>query len=1009
MATDLEKLVVQLSADVKGFEREMLKAVGVSNKQARAIENRYKQMNRNLDGIGRRAANSIIAPLSGVAAALSVREIGRYADAWTVAQNKINAASQIAGMQGRSLEDLNKIADNTRSGISETVDLYAKLLRSTAGVAKSEMEVARATEVVNKAFKAGGAAASEQVAGILQLSQGLGSGVLQGDELRSVRENAPILAQALADYYKVNIAGLKKLGEEGRITSDGVFKAILAAQPKIEAAFATTNATIQDGVTRVNNAFTQYIGQTDSSLSASQRLVAGLSSLADNFETVADVTLKVAAIFAAGLLGRSIAGMASSLGLGAAALARFVIAARTATSITGLSSAMMGLSAAAGPIGILLGVTAATAMVVYADNTREASERTARLKAEVEALGLYAPKAAEAVDAVTVSIDKLTEDKRIAKVRDLRDELSRLRGEDWGAILPLGGDNFRKVREEANVGQRGAGGYQPGDQAALQLIEQMAVALMQGKLEGDALIQRFAQIEAMDLSAPATALLERLRDMSSLAGSLDTVLTAAGGSEAMEKASAQLADLQSRLEMMRGSGQWDAEIIAGIERIIDGFEDGEISAEDAKRAITDVGSANPDFAGIIGRLGNVIGWLATLRSEAVQAKAAIAAISPGSYVSSGRGEAVGQYWSDRRKTEDFVAEQGRLNGLSKERQDIERRTTSILKAAGEEGAKITAEQAQQLAIQQAAADARRSQEGKSSGGGGGSARAVERFDDRIMKEIEGLKAETVEIDRLGVSYDRYGMATERARREAELLQDLQNKGVPITEQLKQSVRGLTENWLAAAEANAQAQRKYDDFQAAVEDYRGTMESAFTGLVTGAHSFRDALGMVVSKLAEMAASRAFEQIWDGPSGKGGIGGGVGSFLKGLLGFSGGGYTGPGGVHQPAGVVHKGEVVWSQRDVARVGGPAAADAIRRGVAGYAQGGVVGVAPVMPSLAKPSSLTADTSRPVDITVNVEGANGDQHLISLVQTGVAAGLSNYDRALPDRISQINKSPRRR
>lgn len=78
-----------------------------------------------------------IGRLGGIlSGALSVREIQRYADAWTVATNKIDAASEIAGRQGRSLSDLNDIATETRSGIAETADLYAKLLRATAGVAK---------------------------------------------------------------------------------------------------------------------------------------------------------------------------------------------------------------------------------------------------------------------------------------------------------------------------------------------------------------------------------------------------------------------------------------------------------------------------------------------------------------------------------------------------------------------------------------------------------------------------------------------------------------------------------------------------------------------------------------------------------------------------------------------------------------------------------------------------------------------------------------------------------
>lgn len=444
MATDLDKLIVQLSADIKGYERAMTRASGIMNRQAREIENRARRMNKSLDQIGQRAAHSFIAPLTAVGAALSVREVARYADAWTVAQNKINAASQISGMQARSLDELNKISDDTRSGISETVDLYAKLMRSTAGVAQSEMEVAKATEIVNKAFKAGGAAASEQAAGILQLSQGLGSGVLQGDELRSVRENAPILAQAIADYYKVSIAGLKKLGEEGQITSEGVFKAILAAGPKIEAAFSTTNATIQDGLTRVSNAFTQYIGQTDSSLSATQRLVAGLTALADNFENIADVTVKVAAIIAGALIGRSITGMIASLGLAGAAVTKFISAARAASTMTGLATAFGGLTAAAGPIGLVVGATAVAAIVAYSSSAQEASQRTDELQAEMQRLGLYAPKLVEANDAATASLDDLASDERLAKIRAMREELDRLRGTAFNH-----GDNFSKIQNEA--------------------------------------------------------------------------------------------------------------------------------------------------------------------------------------------------------------------------------------------------------------------------------------------------------------------------------------------------------------------------------------------------------------------------------------------------------------------------------------------------------------------------------------------------------------------------------
>ena len=64
-----------------------------------------------------------------------------------------------------------------------------------------------------------------------------------------------------------------------------------------------------------------------------------------------------------------------------------------------------------------------------------------------------------------------------------------------------------------------------------------------------------------------------------------------------------------------------------------------------------------------------------------------------------------------------------------------------------------------------------------------------------------------------------------------------------------------------------------------------------------------------------------------------------FGSGGWGYASGGYTGPGGRNQPAGVVHKGEVVWSQHDIARAGGVGVVESMRRGLRGYASGGVVG----------------------------------------------------------------------
>ncbi|WP_320188260.1 tape measure protein [Agrobacterium rosae] len=370
---DLESLVVQLSADIKKYENALAKARGETQRQANQIERRFLAMNAKIEksfvGMGGRISSSLDGALRSTVAlagtALSIREISAYADAWTQAGNMIRAAATSAGVQARSLNELKEGANDARTDLGAYVDLYARLIRSASGVAESEQQIAQATNIVSKAFKAGGASAQEQASGILQLGQALGSGVLQGDELRSLRENAPILAKAIADEFKTTIAGLKDLGAEGKLTSDRVFKAILNAQKPIEAQFKATNSTISDAMTRLNNEFTAYIGNADASAGATGKLVAALNYLADNFKEAGGVVIEFVTILVGALTGRALVAVVGGLGSAVVALGTFITAVRTGTLVAG------GLVAALGPIGVIAGAAAA-AIYLYGDGLSSA-------------------------------------------------------------------------------------------------------------------------------------------------------------------------------------------------------------------------------------------------------------------------------------------------------------------------------------------------------------------------------------------------------------------------------------------------------------------------------------------------------------------------------------------------------------------------------------------------------------------------------------------------------------
>lgn len=371
MATDLEKLVVQLAADLKGFERSFNRAVGITNQKMAKVEKRSDQAAKHIEqAFNRISFGGLNSALAGVGVAFGAKEIASYADEWTRAGNLIRSAATSTGVEVRSLDELKEGANAARTSLQDYTELYARLIRSASAVAESESQISLATDLVSKAFKAGGAAAQEQAAGILQLGQALGSGTLQGDELRSLRENAPIIAKAIADEFKTTIAGLKQLGAEGKLTSDRVFKAILNAQKPIEAQFRATNATIKDALTQVNNEFLSYIGNADASAGASAKLVAALQYVADNFKEVADVAVTFATVIITALTGRALGGLAANLLTALGSLGKFLTAMRRGVPI------VTSFAAALGPVGLLAGAAAAAVLLLY--NNMDGGDRAAK-------------------------------------------------------------------------------------------------------------------------------------------------------------------------------------------------------------------------------------------------------------------------------------------------------------------------------------------------------------------------------------------------------------------------------------------------------------------------------------------------------------------------------------------------------------------------------------------------------------------------------------------------------
>lgn len=155
-------------------------------------------------------------------------------------------------------------------------------------------------------------------------------------------------------------------------------------------------------------------------------------------------------------------------------------------------------------------------------------------------------------------------------------------------------------------------------------------------------------------------------------------------------------------------------------------------------------------------------------------------------------------------------------------------------------------------------------------------------------------------------------------------------------------------------------------------------NVFTGLLDGSKSVRQGVADLIMEIAKMQMMDGFRSLF----GSGGAFGGVGGWLGGLLGGAraNGGPVAAGVPYLVNERTPNSEVFVPSRNGAVLNVPQAQAALR------GQGG---------------------SGPVNINVNVTGANGDQHVIQLVQQGVSAGLRSYDQGLPDRMSEINSKSR--
>lgn len=324
-----------------------------------AVSNTRK-VERGLKGVENQAdktRKAIRNAFQFIGAAVFIRELVRVADAYTNMQNRLRVVTKNTQELESATEELYRIAQRTRSSFEGSVELYARVALATKEMGIQQKQLTEFTESLNQAIILSGASATEASAGLIQLSQGIASNTLRGDELRSVLEQLPAVADVIARSMGITRGELRTVAAEGQITAQVILDAFKEAREELQERFLKTVPTIGQSFQVLRNSITKAIGGFDDGIGVSRLFSRAIIGLSGHTET----------------LIRIIAALAITIGvtLAAKAIPAAIVA------IKALTAAM-----AANPIGFLVVslTTAISLLITFSDKIKVGGDSLANLQ-----------------------------------------------------------------------------------------------------------------------------------------------------------------------------------------------------------------------------------------------------------------------------------------------------------------------------------------------------------------------------------------------------------------------------------------------------------------------------------------------------------------------------------------------------------------------------------------------------------------------------------------------------
>ncbi|ELB7834494.1 tape measure protein [Klebsiella pneumoniae] len=340
MAENAGGIYYDIEMDVRG----LLTAQQRVNQRLDLMERGFDKTSRSIDTT-ERSMSSLSRVAVALTAALSVQQVAEYADAWATVNNKLSNSLRPSEQLADVTERVFNITQQTRSSLDATASLYARLERATRQYGTSAGDLAKLTTIINQGFVVSGATAQEAENAIIQLSQGLASGALRGEEFNSVNEQGNRLIVALADSMGVSIGQMRNMAAQGKLTTDVVVNGLLSQGTVIGAEFANTTTTISQALQVAGNNITKFFGENSTVKTGAAIFSDAVVTISENIGGLSALLTGVAAILGGRYVGAIT--MATAAKIKAAAASRTLSAEESLAAQAAANKAAADLRAAA--------------------------------------------------------------------------------------------------------------------------------------------------------------------------------------------------------------------------------------------------------------------------------------------------------------------------------------------------------------------------------------------------------------------------------------------------------------------------------------------------------------------------------------------------------------------------------------------------------------------------------------------------------------------------------------